>query len=177
MSTTPPPATATPRDRALAWHTLLARMEGMVLATRENAKASASLARELREECGYTPKTTETEWEATAWAANRLLADLKAMTPPAVPEDPALGQGTLDDLLEGAAPTPAPSSSKCPHGQPKGWTCSRCGGPAQPELTEDGELKVHWYDARHRLFPGSRVTSELDAVTCRRCLHRLSQGH
>lgn len=79
----------TPEERRDAWLKLVSQMEAKLLATREHAKAMVGLCRP-----GRAP-----DWEATAWAAQRLLEELKGLEPPVVPVDHERGQGDLLTLV------------------------------------------------------------------------------
>lgn len=92
--------TATPEQRREAWLALVGQMERQLLATRENAKASEKMAQALiADGCAWPSMTTPEDWEATAWAAGRLLEGLKGLPVPEVPRDDETGQGDLLTLV------------------------------------------------------------------------------
>lgn len=112
----------TPEQRRDAWLGLVSDLEARLVMTKENARASRSWAE--RAAAGATTARPAAlakmvEYDATAWAAQRLLDSLKTLEPPAIPVDNEKGQASLLD-------------PRCPHGTPKGWTCAGCDGPARP---------------------------------------------
>jgi len=94
MTTTDEP---TPQQLRDAWVSLMSGLELTLVTTREHARASAGLAKTIRDDTGHQPTHSPAEWHASRWAATRLLEALKALPVPEVPVDHALGQLTLVD--------------------------------------------------------------------------------
>lgn len=89
MTTTP---TATPKDQRDAWLKLVSHLEAQLLSTRENAKAVVKMERvfHLPSSPGY---------QATAWAAQRLLDAIQGLPVPEVPVDHTEGQASILDAI------------------------------------------------------------------------------
>lgn len=89
------PAEPTAVQRRDAWLALVKHLERELLATRENGRAGASLHASEVGEAVLVP-----EYRATAWAAQRLLDSITALTAPEVPRDDETGQGSILDVLQ-----------------------------------------------------------------------------
>lgn len=90
MTTTP---TATPRDNRDAWLKLVSHLERNLLSTKENAKAVISWNRE------HPGSDDVPRYQATAWAAQRLLDAIQGLPVPEVPVDHAEGQASILEEL------------------------------------------------------------------------------
>jgi hypothetical protein len=124
---------ARPEENVAAYAALMSQLQAQVLSTRENAHAMVRNAGQAREYRLSTP-----QWEATEWAARRLLDDLRAITPPTVPEDPERGQATLEEVME-------------PEHHPDRLMC-------QAETRQDCNVDDHW---EGRPQPGDKPVDEV----------------
>lgn len=97
MTTTP---TATPKDQRDAWLRLVTHLEAQLLSTRENAKTSLRIA---VEGITFAPEDPA-EWQATVWAAQRLLDAIQGLPVPEVPVDHTEGQASILDVLACTCP-------------------------------------------------------------------------
>lgn len=90
---------ATPEQRRDAWLALVQVMERATAATLENARAGVSLHSSPDGDAAMVD-----EYDATAWAADRLLKALVKMPAPEIPEDPPKDQGDILTALQDARP-------------------------------------------------------------------------
>jgi len=91
--------TTTPEQRREAWVCLTVDLQRSLVSTREHARTAMRMSQAILDDCGLSPGHTPEDWEATAWAAQKLLESVMGLEPPAIPEDPALGQLTIQDAL------------------------------------------------------------------------------
>lgn len=90
--------TTTPEQRRDAWLKLVAMLEGRILSTREHARSVLDISKK-HADTYQMPAPALAHWEATFWAADRLLAQVRELAAPVVPEDPAKGQATILEAL------------------------------------------------------------------------------
>lgn len=132
--------TATPEQRRDAWLGLVSALEAKLVMTRENAKAQRRLCEDVGE---VSVLAMVPEWDATAWAAGRLLESLKDLAPPVVPRDDETGQGDLVQLLADAIwPESTPGEKPgddCPHANVRMF---RDGGPGYMKCLDCGARVV-----------------------------------
>lgn len=83
--------TPTPKDLKEAWEALMVDLERQLLATRANARA--------RTRAEVWPQPALTQWQATAWAATRILEQVKGLPVPEVPVDHTEGQASILDAI------------------------------------------------------------------------------
>jgi hypothetical protein len=111
--------TNTPAARRSAWVQLMAQVEGNLVATREHARTMAAMSRDLEPAVLERLNVSAAEeWDATAWAADRLLRDLSMILPPEVPLDHTLGQATFLDLEQEEHPLMTLVASSTPGDEP-----------------------------------------------------------
>lgn len=88
--------TSTPEQKRDAWVSLMSGLEVTLTTTLSHAQASEKMAQAIQDDTGHSrPGFTPPDWDATAWAAKKLLEQLRAVPAPVVPEDPALGQAVI----------------------------------------------------------------------------------
>lgn len=105
---------ATPTQLRDAWLSLEAGLELTLTTTREHARASASMARTIRADTGYAGGHPPEEWDATAWAAQKLLDALKALPTPVLPAEPDPGQADILEELGSSTPGDKPGENVFP---------------------------------------------------------------
>lgn len=121
--------TSTPEQKREAWVSLMESLQRSLITTRENAKAmvvmtdlSVFTVPEVRARAEGRLK----EWDATQWAAQRILRALLKLDPPVVPVDDALGQGDILEALSTSGENPGDERQpRCATCRGSGWTGAR----------------------------------------------------
>lgn len=120
-----------PEERRDAWLNLVQKMEGWLLASEQHALHSADFLDILDRKTGPSERRDQEAQRARAWAARRLVDQVRLWHPPEVPRDDEGGQGTLLELFPADAPSTAGEKSV---EEPNAAGCrGECGIPHGPD--------------------------------------------
>lgn len=158
-----------PEERRDAWLNLVTSLEGWLLAFEQRADQAAHLLTVLEADVpgyiphGDKPRAVEAQ-KARAWAARRLVEQVRQWHAPEVPRDDEKGQGSILELFPGAESTAVENpveEVRVVH-----WVGEETG--AMLHALPDGLSAAH------------EASGDEDDVTCRACLqalHENRQGH